>query len=110
MRTTFELTTTELGGQNAVAGGGRYDGLIKLLGGPPDPGIGFAVGVERVVQLLPDEGPEAWEARRPGVFLIPLGEEALKQLLPLAKLLRSQGGLVDVRHGERKIGKEFDRA
>jgi histidyl-tRNA synthetase len=61
VRTTFELTTTELGAQNAVAGGGRYDGLIKLLGGPPDPGIGFAVGVDRVVQLLPETGSETWE-------------------------------------------------
>jgi len=110
VRTTFELTTTELGAQNAVAGGGRYDGLIKLLGGPPDPGIGFAVGVERVVQLLPDEGPEGWGARRPGVFLIPLGEAALMRLLPLASLLRSRGVVVEVGHGERKLGKELERA
>jgi histidyl-tRNA synthetase len=110
VRTTFELTTTELGAQNAVAGGGRYDGLIKLLGGPPDPGIGFAVGVERVVQLLPDEGPETWEARRPGVFLIPLGEEALRRLLPLANHLRSKGIVVELGHGERKLAKELERA
>ena len=110
MRTTFELTTTELGAQNAVAGGGRYDGLIKLLGGPPDPGIGFAVGVERVVQLLPDEGPEAWEGRRVGVFLIPLGEEPLKRLLPIANQLRSKGLVVEVGHGERKLGRELERA
>ena len=110
MRTTFELTTTELGAQNAVAGGGRYDGLIKLLGGPPDPGVGFAVGVERVVQLLPDEGPEAWEGRRVGVFLIPLGEEPLKRLLPIANQLRSKGLVVEVGHGERKLGRELERA
>jgi histidyl-tRNA synthetase len=110
VRTTFELTTTELGAQNAVAGGGRYDGLIKLLGGPPDPGIGFAVGVERVVQLLPDEGPEAWGGRGPGVFLIPLGEAALTRLLPVANLLRSRGVVVEVGHGERKLGKELERA
>ncbi|HYY74026.1 MAG TPA: ATP phosphoribosyltransferase regulatory subunit, partial [Solirubrobacterales bacterium] len=110
VRTTFELTTTELGAQNAVAGGGRYDGLIKLLSGPPDPGIGFAVGVERVVQLLPDGGPETWEGRRPGVFLIPLGDEALKRLLPIASQLRSKGLVVEVGHGERKLGKELERA
>src|SRR3970282_2138654 len=69
VRTTFELTTTELGAQNAVAGGGRYDGLIKLLGGPPDPGIGFAVGVERVVQLRADAGrPGAPGAAAPAVL------------------------------------------
>src|SRR5437879_3299742 len=109
MRTTFELTTTELGAQNAVAGGGRYDGLIKLLGGPPDPGIGFAVGVERVVQLLPDVGPDAWQDRRPGVFLIPLGDEALRRLLPVAGELRARGVVVEVRHGERKLTRELER-
>jgi len=56
VRTTFELLTTALGAQNAVAGGGRYDGLIEQLGGPADPGIGFAIGLERVVLLLGEEG------------------------------------------------------
>ena len=110
MRTTFELTTTELGAQNAVAGGGRYDGLIKLLGGPPDPGIGFAVGVERVVQLLPDVAQGAWQDRRPGVFLIPLGDEALRRLLPVAGELRAKGIVVEVGHGERKLTRELERA
>src|SRR3989442_2622531 len=89
VRTTFELTTTELGAQNAVAGGGRYDGLIKLLGGPPDPGIGFAVGVERVVQLLPDEGPAGWGARRRGGFPIPLRAAGLMPLLAPCRPLKS---------------------
>src|SRR3989441_8067781 len=110
VRTTFELTTTELGAQNAVAGGGRYDGLIQLLGGPPDPGIGFAVGVERVVQLLSEKGPEAGEGRRPRVLLIPLGDEALKRLLPVGNRLRAAGVLVEISHGERKLGKELERA
>src|SRR5437667_11871173 len=102
MRTTFELTTTELGAQNAVAGGGRYDELIKLLGGPPDPGVGFAVGVERVVQLLPDEGPEAWEGRRVGVFLIPLGEEPLRRLRPIGNQWRSKRVVAGGVTGDRK--------
>src|SRR5207249_2257205 len=101
---------TELGAQNAVAGGGRYDGLIKLLGGPPDPGIGFAVGVERVVQLLPDVAQGAWQDRRPGVFLIPLGDEALRRLLPVAGELRAKGIVVEVGHGERKLTRELERA
>ena len=111
VRTTFELTTTELGAQNAVAGGGRYDGLIKLLGGPPDPGIGFAVGVERVVQLLPDAGsPAGAERRTPRVFLIPLGEEALRSVLPAASGLRARGVVVEVGYGGRKLGRELERA
>ena len=54
-RTTFEIQTDRLGSQNAVAGGGRYDGLVKLLGGPDHPGIGFAIGIERLVTLI-DQG------------------------------------------------------
>ena len=51
-RTTFEWTTTQLGSQSAVAAGGRYDGLVQELGGPPIPGVGFAMGVERLTMLL----------------------------------------------------------
>lgn len=110
VRTTFEFTTTELGAQNAVAGGGRYDGLIELLGGPADAGIGFAVGIERVVQLLPDGGRGARERRRPEVFLIPLGDAALKRLLPVAIALRARDLLVEVGHGQKKLRPELERA
>jgi len=110
VRTTFEFTTTELGAQNAVAGGGRYDGLIKLLGGPPDPGTGFAVGMERVVQLLPDGGSAVRERRGPGVFLAPLGDEALKRLLPVATALRAMDLVVELGHGQRKLRAELERA
>ncbi|MGH7354974.1 MAG: histidine--tRNA ligase [Candidatus Rokuibacteriota bacterium] len=110
VRTTFELTTTHLGAQNAVAGGGRYDGLIKLLGGPPDPGIGFAVGMERVVLLLPELGPEALEHGRPRVFFIPLGDAALRRVLPVANGFRSRGLRVEVGNGTRKLRGELERA
>ena len=110
VRTTFELTTTELGAQNAVAGGGRYDGLIALLGGPPDPAIGFAVGMERVVQLLGDDADAPITQRRARVALIPLGEPALTRLLPIATTLRAGGVSVDVAHGDRKLRNELERA
>ncbi len=113
VRTTFELLTGELGAQNAVAGGGRYDGLVQLLDGPPDPGIGFAVGIERVVLLLPDAGQDEWEHRRPFASLIPLGEEALKRLLPVAQALRvakPRPVTVELSYGERKLRNELDRA
>ena len=90
VRTTFELTTTELGAQNAVAGGGRYDGLIEVLGGPADPAIGFAVGMERVIQLLADGGDDREALRETRMALIPLGEAALVRLLPIAAALRSR--------------------
>jgi histidyl-tRNA synthetase len=106
VRTTFELLTTELGAQNAVAGGGRYDGLIELLGGPPDPGTGFAVGLERVVLLLSD----TVAAERPLALFIPLGEQALQALLPVAQGLRARGVPVDLGYGGRKLRAELERA
>src|SRR3984885_5794145 len=56
MRTTFEITAQGLGSQNAVCGGGRYDGLVELLGGPPTKGIGFAIGEDRLILLLQESG------------------------------------------------------
>ena len=106
VRTTFELTTTDLGAQNAVAGGGRYDGLVELLGGPPDPATGFAIGMERVVLLLSAAPPDP----RPVAFLIPLGEAALSRLLPLAQELRRQGTQVELGYGGKKLRGELDRA
>ncbi|MBI4590134.1 MAG: histidine--tRNA ligase [Candidatus Rokubacteria bacterium] len=106
VRTTFELLTGELGAQNAVAGGGRYDGLVQLLEGPPDPGIGFAVGMERVVLLLPAAPAEAV----PLALLIPLGEAALVRLLSVARGVRSRGLAVELGYGARKLRNELDRA
>jgi histidyl-tRNA synthetase len=106
VRTTFEVLTTELGAQNAVAGGGRYDGLIAQLGGGPDPGIGFAIGLERVVLLLGD----AVKAVTPVALLIPLGEPALERLLPIARRARQAGISVEIGHGQRKLPRELERA
>ena len=107
VRTTFELTTTRLGAQNAVAGGGRYDGLVQRLGGPAEPAIGFAIGLERVVLLL--GGADA-EAGRPSALLIPLGEAALHRLLPLAQAIRARGIDVELGYGARKLRGELERA
>jgi histidyl-tRNA synthetase len=106
VRTTFELTTTALGAQNAVAGGGRYDGLVEQLDGPPDAGIGFAVGLERVALLLSDGVP----ALRPLALFIPLGAAALRRLLPIAQEARAGGMAVDVAYGGRKLRAELERA
>ena len=110
VRTTFELKTKDLGAQDAVAGGGRYDGLIKELGGPPDPGIGFAVGMERVVLLLARGDQPAGEQRGSQVSLIPLGEAALRRLLPVARAARQAGVPVELGYGARKLQKELERA
>jgi histidyl-tRNA synthetase len=106
VRTTFEALTTELGAQNALAGGGRYDGLIEQLGGPADPGIGYAIGLERVVLLLGEHERRA----APLAMLVPLGEPALHALRPVARELRQAGIGVEVGYGDRKLPRELDRA
>jgi histidyl-tRNA synthetase len=86
-RTTFEVTSGALGAQNSVLGGGRYDGLVKELGGPDLTGIGFALGMERLVMLLPQPGDES----RCDVFLAPLVPDALDPALLLQRDLRRAG-------------------
>jgi histidyl-tRNA synthetase len=106
VRTTFEVLTGDLGAQNSVAGGGRYDGLVAALGGPPDPGIGFAIGMERVALLLGSSGNRAAAC----VLLIPLGEPALGRCLVLARALRAGGVPTEVAYGGRKLRAELERA
>jgi len=88
-RTTFELINPTLGAQNALAGGGRYDGLVEALGGPPTPGIGFAVGVERVVASLSREVPAAPTLQ--GVYVATLGREAWERGFWIVQALRQRG-------------------
>ena len=85
-RTTFEVLSGNIGAQSAVTGGGRYDGLVRDLGGPDVPGVGFACGMERLAMLLP-----ARETSRPDFYLAPLAAEALDQALTLAETLRAAG-------------------
>jgi len=87
VRTTFEVTSTALGAQSSVLGGGRYDGLVKDLGGPEAAGIGFAVGLDRLALLVPPgEG-----VPRCFVFLVPLATAALDRALRLQRELRQAG-------------------
>ena len=87
VRTTFEVTSTQLGAQSSILGGGRYDGLVKSLGGPEAAGIGFAVGLERLALLAPPREAEA----RCDVFLMPLSAAALDRALRLQRELRQAG-------------------
>ena len=84
--TAFEFVTTRLGAQGTVLAGGRYDGLIQELGGPPTPGIGWAAGIERLMMLANEPAPSP----RP-VALVPLGEAAERKALVLARDLRRRG-------------------
>jgi len=88
-RTSFEVTLPGLGAQNALLGGGRYDGLIHELGGPEVPGFGFAVGEERLVMSLPESA--AVPADTPEIVVVTLGEEGVARALGVARSLRRDG-------------------
>ncbi len=90
-RTTFELLTGALGAQSAVGAGGRYDGLVEQLGGPKLPGIGFAMGMERLILLLEQQNQAAIAAPAIDCFVAALGEAAVSRAFPLVHALRAQG-------------------
>ncbi len=88
-RTAFEIHAEGIGAQSALAGGGRYDGLVESLGGPPTPGIGWAMGVERVFDALEGAGKLPAPPAGPDVFLIPMDEEAIGEAAALSRSLRA---------------------
>lgn len=96
--TIFELKTTagDLGAQNTVCGGGRYDRLVESLGGPKTPALGFGLGIERTLLAL-SEPAEAYEPTL-GVFFAPMDQAALAFSLPLAHKLRTSGIRVEIEH------------
>ena len=103
-RTTFEITSGALGAQNAVVGGGRYDGLSEMLGGPPTPGIGFSIGQDRLILAV-----EAAALLKPGVplaaYVVWMGEAALAPAARLVRELRAQGLSVEIDYDSMKIKK-----
>ncbi len=105
-RTVFEITSAELGAQDAIMGGGRYDGLVHELGGPELPGFGFAVGMERLLSLM----PERPAAARNRLALVSLGEEGWRASLGLAQRLRAAGVGCVVPLVERPLGAQLRRA
>jgi histidyl-tRNA synthetase len=109
MRTTFEITARGLGSQNAVCGGGRYDGLVELLGGPPTKGIGFAIGEDRLVLSLL-ESAKAQVFRGRDVYIAWMGEKAYAAAIRAAKMLRSAGLSVELPPVEQKFGKALGQA
>jgi histidyl-tRNA synthetase len=107
-RTTFEWTTTRLGSQSAVAAGGRYDGLVEQLGGPAIPGVGFAMGVERLTMLLRMQ--EAAAANGPSLFVVWVGEKARDWAFPLVHRLRQKGVSVEMEGETRSLKSQMRRA
>jgi histidyl-tRNA synthetase len=93
-RTVFEFTSDLLGAQSGVGGGGRYDGLVEQLGGPPTPGIGFGSGLERIAEVMRQAGV-AGEAPGVDVYVAILDDELRTTLLPLVRDLRRAGRSVE---------------
>jgi histidyl-tRNA synthetase len=106
-RTAFEVVAGDLGAQNSVCGGGRYDGLAEEIGGPPVPAIGFAIGVERLVMLLPEEKNYL---RYPDVFIAALGEEAQRKGFALAQELRDAGVWVEIDYEGKSLKSQMRKA
>jgi histidyl-tRNA synthetase len=113
-RTTFEFTVTAgLGTQNALLGGGRYDGLSEMLGGPKAPGIGFAIGEDRLILTLQAQAEAdntSLTAPKLDAYIAPLGVAQNPAALALARDLRSAGLSVEVGDGTFKLRKSFDIA
>jgi histidyl-tRNA synthetase len=110
-RTTFEFTHGGLGAQNALLGGGRYDGLSEALGGPKAPGIGFAIGEDRLVLTL--QAALDQKAAPPQVadaYIAPLGENLNPAALTLARELRNKGLWIELGEGSFRLKKSFDAA
>ncbi|MFD5135265.1 histidine--tRNA ligase [Streptomyces sp. NPDC058378] len=102
-RTTFEFVHDGLGSQSAVGGGGRYDGLSEMIGGPALPSVGWALGVDRTVLALEAEGVELDVPATTSVYAVPLGEEARRVLFGLVTELRKAGVATDFAFGGRGL-------
>lgn len=106
-RTTFEILVGHIGAQNAILGGGRYDGLVKRLGGPDRVGIGFAAGIERLVLAMPDS---AGARQRAPVFVAALGDAARSPALALLREVRRAGFEAHMEYEGRSIKSQMKRA
>jgi histidyl-tRNA synthetase len=107
-RTAFEFTHGALGAQNAILGGGRYDGLSESLGGPQAPGIGFAIGEDRLILAL-KQSPEEVQ-RKPDVYIAPLGEGMDQEAARLARELRRNRVIAELGDASFRLKKSFESA
>jgi histidyl-tRNA synthetase len=108
-RTAFEFTHGALGAQNAILGGGRYDGLSESLGGPPAPGIGFAIGEDRLVMSLQEKASADSVLRKPDVYIAPLAGMNADAAL-LARELRRHDVVIEVGDDTFRLKKSFEAA
>lgn len=109
-RTAFEFTHGNLGAQNAILGGGRYDGLSEALGGPKAPGIGFAIGEDRFIIALSGENAEQYKPIPADVYIAPMGMGMNAHAARLARELRSAGITVELGDESFRLKKSFETA
>ena len=107
-RTTFEVLAEALGTQDAVAGGGRYDGLVKALGGPDQPGVGFAIGVDRLMELL--AGRAQGFEKRPHLFIAAMGARARDRAFQWVQEFRMQRIRTEMDFGDRSLKAQMRHA
>jgi histidyl-tRNA synthetase len=108
-RTVFEVTTEELGAQNALGAGGRYDGLVEELGGPNTPAVGFALGIERIILLHEKTFTEGFQ-KETDAFIAHLGTEARKTAFVLAYELRKNGVFIDMDYEDKSLKSQLKHA
>ncbi|MEX2355500.1 MAG: histidine--tRNA ligase [Thermaerobacterales bacterium] len=109
-RTVFEIIDSGLGAQNTVCGGGRYDGLVEVLGGNPTPGIGFGLGMERLLDVLQGHGVDLPGPRPLDIFIASLGADARTVALRLLGELRREGLAADVDYLDRGLRAQMRHA
>ncbi|MBX7152778.1 histidine--tRNA ligase [bacterium] len=102
-KTAYEIQSENLGSQNALGGGGRYDLLCESLGGKPTPAVGFAAGIERLIIVMEAEKLSFGEVPKPDVYFVVLGEMALKAVLPLARQLRHSSFSCEIGQNDRSL-------
>ncbi len=108
-KTVFEVWALGIGSQNAVCGGGRYDGLVELLGGQPTPGVGFAAGIERMILAMQQQGIEVPELKTPEIYFVSV-PEAKVQIIEWIQALRSQKIPALMAMGDRSFKAQFREA
>lgn len=109
-KTVFEIVAGELGAQNSIGGGGRYDGLVKMLGGPDLPSIGFGTGLERIIQTMLKQQVPVPKEHKPDLFIIALGDKARESAYTQQHELRQNGIYVEMDYTNRKLGKIMQTA
>jgi histidyl-tRNA synthetase len=108
IRTTFEIQTSALGAQNAIAGGGRYDGLAQALGGPDIPATGFAIGLDRLAEIVGTIRQS--EPLQPALFIAALGDKARAQAFQWLCQLNTNGIAAEMEYSDKSLKSQMKRA